>query len=152
MRAQRYKRSLSGMLLELMFNPGEGIKISDEQKAMLNNAFATKVKSALRAMDCGFFMEDRFRIQLLLPETPQAGAKTLMSRLLLLPQDVFEEEIRAAVNPKVKAGMFFYNGATKMEYGIFSATLEEAFTKSKSETRPRTAIYSTVSKETVSGV
>ena len=131
MRAQRYKRSLSGMLLELTFNPAEDIKISDEQKAMLNNAFAVKVKAALRAMDCGFFMEDHYRIQLLLPETPQAGAKTLMSRLLLLPQDVFEEEIRTAVNPKVKAGMFFYNGATKMEYGIFSATLEESFAKAK---------------------
>ena len=133
MRAQRYKRSLSGMLIELTFNPNTGVKLSDEQRTMLNNAFAVKVKSALRAMDCGFFMEDHFRIQLLLPETPQAGAKTLMSRLLLLPQDVFEEDIRGVVNPKVKAGMFFYNGATKMEYSIFSATLEESFAKAKED-------------------
>jgi len=134
MRAQRYKRSLSGMLIELIFDPNTDIKLSGEQRAILNNAFAVKVKGTLRAMDCGFFMEDHYRIQLLLPETPQAGAKTLMSRLLLLPQDVFEEDIRNAVNPKVKAGMFFYNGATKMEYSIFSATLEESFAKAKEDT------------------
>jgi hypothetical protein len=27
--------------------------------------------------------------------------------------------------------MFFYNGASRMEYGIFSAALEESFIKSK---------------------
>lgn len=133
MRAQRYKRSLSGMLIELTFHPNADVKLSDEQRVMLNTAFATKVKGALRAMDCGFFMEDHYRIQLLLPETPQAGAKTLMSRLLLLPQDVFEEDIRSVVGPKVKAGMFFYNGATKMEYSIFSATLEESFAKARED-------------------
>ena len=35
------------------------------------------------------------------------------------------------MNPKVKAGTFFYNGASRMEYGIFSATLEEALIKAK---------------------
>jgi hypothetical protein len=71
------------------------------------------------------------RVQVLLPETPQAGAKTLLSRLVTLPQDVFDDEIRGAVNPKVKSGMFFYNGSSRMEYGIFSAALEESFLKSK---------------------
>lgn len=132
-RAQRYKRSLSGLLLELVFLPSGDVNLSDSQKEMLGNAFAIRVKGTLRAMDCGFLMKDK-RIQILLPETPQAGAKTLLGRIMTLPQDVFDDDIREAVNPKVKAGMFFYNGATKMEYGVFSATLEEAFIKSKEGT------------------
>jgi hypothetical protein len=71
------------------------------------------------------------RTQLLLPETPQAGAKTLLSRIITMPQDIFDEAIRTAINPRVKGGMFFYNGAARMEYGIFSAALEESFIKSR---------------------
>lgn len=129
-RAQRYKRSLSGILMELIFDIGSNVNISDQQKDMLFKAFAMKVKESLRSMDCGFLL-GRQRIQVLLPETPQGGAKTLMGRIATLPQDVFDDEIRQAIHPKVKAGIFFYNGATKMEYGIFSASLEESFIKSR---------------------
>ena len=130
-RAQRYKRPLSGMLLDLTFEASPSVTLSEEQYAMLKKAFAVKVKDVLRTTDCGFWMDDHNRIQLLLPETPQAGAKTLMSRLLLLPQDVFDEDIRHAVNPKVRAGMYFYNGASKLEYGVFTATLEQAFANAR---------------------
>ena len=130
-RAQRYKRPLSGMLLELAFNASPNISLSEEQFTMLRKAFAVKVKEVLRTTDCGFWMDDHKQIQLLLPETPQAGAKTLLSRLLLLPQDVFDEDIRAAVNPKVRAGIYFYNGTSKQEYNSFSATLEHAFADAK---------------------
>ena len=130
-RAQRYKRPLSGMLLELTFDTSPSVTLSEEQFTMLRKAFATKVKDVLRTTDCGFWMDDHKQIQLLLPETPQAGAKTLMSRLLLLPQDVFDEDIRAAVNPKVRAGMYFYNGASKLEYGVFTATLEQAYANAR---------------------
>jgi PAS domain-containing protein len=129
-RSQRYKRSVSGILLELTFEPASGITISAEQRHMLFIAFASRVKQALRIPDCGFLLPDN-RIQLILPETPLAGGKTLMSRLITLPQDVFDDDIREAVHPKVKAGIFFYNGTTKMEYGIFSAALEEDFIKSR---------------------
>jgi hypothetical protein len=130
-RAQRYKRPLSGMLLELTFDASPSVTIPEQQFDMMRRAFAAKVKGVLRITDCGFWMDDQRQIQLLLPETPQAGAKTLMSRLLLLPQDVFDEDIRLTVNPKVKAGMYFYNGVSKIEYGVFTATLEQAFTNAK---------------------
>jgi PAS domain-containing protein len=129
-RSQRYKRSVSGILLELVFSPSQDTSLSEKQRHMLFVAFASRVKHALRIPDCGFLLPDN-RIQLILPETPIAGAKTLLSRLLTLPQDVFDEPVREAVHPKVKAGVFFYNGTTKMEYGIFSAALEEDFLKSK---------------------
>ena len=93
-------------------------------------AFAVKVKEILRSMDSAFLMEGR-RIQILLPETPGGGAKVLLSRIMTLLEQVFDEDVRRAVNPKVKAGTFFYNGASRMEYGIFSATLEEALIKAK---------------------
>jgi PAS domain-containing protein len=129
-RSQRYKRSIAGILLELTFHPGAGVSISDEERHMLFAAFASRVKQALRIPDCGFLLAGE-RIQLLLPETPQAGAKTLLGRLITLPQDVFDDSIREAAHPKVKAGIFFYNGTTKMEYNIFSAALEEDFIKSR---------------------
>ncbi|MDR3076314.1 MAG: PAS domain-containing protein [Synergistaceae bacterium] len=129
-RAQRYKRPLSGLLLALTFEPGSDVTLTKEQEAMLDNAFKARVQSALRTIDCGFLMNDG-RTQILLPETPQAGAKTLLSRIITLPQDIFDEDIRTAVNPRVKGGLFFYNGASRMEYGIFSAALEESFTKYK---------------------
>jgi PAS domain-containing protein len=129
-RAQRYKRPLSGLLIELLFEPGADVNLSRDQVAMLDSAFKTKVQDALRTTDCGFLMADG-RVQILLPETPQAGAKTLLSRIVTLPQDVFDEAIRAAVHPKVRGGSFFYNGASRMEYGVFSAALEESFSSSK---------------------
>jgi PAS domain-containing protein len=129
-RAQRYKRPLSGLLLSLSFEPSNDVKLTGDQVAMLDNAFKTRVQAALRTTDCGFLMADG-RVQVLLPETPQAGAKTLLGRITTMPQDIFDEEIRTAVNPRVRGGMFFYNGASRMEYGIFSAALEEAFLKGR---------------------
>lgn len=129
-RAQRYTRQLSGILLELFFEISDGIDISEQQQKMLFTAFAVKVKEILRSMDSAFLMEGR-RIQILLPETPGGGAKVLLSRIMTLLEQVFDEDVRRAVNPKVKAGTFFYNGASRMEYGIFSATLEEALIKAK---------------------
>jgi PAS domain-containing protein len=133
-RAQRYKRPLSGLLLELAFDASSSSALSEKQFEMLRNAFAVKVKSILRTTDCGFLTDDQKQIQLLLPETSQVGAKTLMNRLLLLPKDIFDEYIRLTVEPKVKAGMYFYNGASNLEYGVFSATLEQAFANAKEGT------------------
>jgi hypothetical protein len=129
-RAQRYKRMISGMLLELYFTPLGDVQITEQQQKMLKNAFAMRVKAALRTMDLGFLTGD-YRIQILLPETPQTGAKTLVSRMLTLPRDVFDDEIRSALNPKVKAGMYTYGGTTRMEYAAFCATLEQAFASAK---------------------
>ncbi|MDR1509589.1 MAG: PAS domain-containing protein [Synergistaceae bacterium] len=129
-RAQRYKRPLSGLLIGLTFEPGNDVKLSNDQKIMLDNAFKSRVQAVLRTTDCGFLTSDG-RIQVLLPETPQTGAKTLLSRIIVLPQDLFETNIRTAINPRVKSGLFFYNGASRMEYGIFSAALEESYVKSK---------------------
>lgn len=130
-RAQRYRRWLSGLMLEMVFESPDVTGISEQQKEMLFNAFGQKVKDSLRSMDCGFLMPKR-RMQILLPETPQAGAKTLMGRLVLVPQEAFDESIREAVHPKVKAGLYFFNGNPPMDYGMFSASLEDAFAKTNS--------------------
>lgn len=137
-RANRYKRSLAGILLELTFDGAADVSLSKEQEEMLFHAYASKVKAALRITDCGFRLKER-RIHILLPETPLAGAATLAGRLAALPREVFDDDIRNAVRPKVFTGQFFYNGTTKMEYGIFSATLEEAFNKNKAESASKAA-------------
>ncbi|GHV50131.1 hypothetical protein FACS1894216_01780 [Synergistales bacterium] len=127
-RSQRYKRPLSGILAALQLTPSAEVDISDEQKKMVFLAFATKVAQSLRNTDCGFLLPNG-NIQLLLPETLGANAKTVMGRIIALPQDAFDEGIRAALSPKVNAGMIFYNGASKMEYSLFSAALEESLQK-----------------------
>ncbi|MDR3166172.1 MAG: PAS domain-containing protein [Synergistaceae bacterium] len=129
-RAQRYKRPLSGLLVAMSLEPSSDVQLTQEQENMLDSTFKSNVQTALRNTDCGFLTVDG-RVQVLLPETPQAGAKTLLSRILTMPQDIFDEDIRMAVNPRVSGGLFFYNGASRMEYGIFSAALEEAFVKNR---------------------
>lgn len=132
-RAQRYRRWLSGLLIELIFDGADKAGLSEQHREMLFGAFAQKVKGSLRSMDGGFLMTStsKQRIQILLPETPQAGAKTLLSRLMLIPQDVFDEDVRDAVRPIVKGGLFFFNGNPPMDYNIFCAALEESFAKMK---------------------
>jgi hypothetical protein len=117
-------------LVAISFEPSSDVKLTHEQEEILDGTFKSRVQAALRTTDCGFLTSDG-RTQILLPETPQAGAKTLLSRIITLPQDIFDEEIRTAVNPRVRGGLFFYNGASRMEYGIFAAALEEAFVKSR---------------------
>jgi hypothetical protein len=129
-RAQRYKRPLSGLLVAMSFEPSSDVKLTREQEEILDSTFKSRVQAALRTTDCGFLTADG-RVQILLPETPQAGAKTLLSRISTMPQDIYDEEIRTAVNPRMRGGLFFYNGASRMEYGIFSAALEESFVKSR---------------------
>lgn len=131
-RAQRYRRWLSGLLIELNFDGADNnIGLPDKQREMLFNAFAQKVKGSLRSMDCGFLMPSKQRVQILLPETPQTGAKTLLGRLMLIPQDAFDEDVRNATRPSVKGCLFFFNGNPPMDYNIFSAALEESFAKMK---------------------
>ena len=129
-RSQRYKRPLSGLLLQLEFEPNPEVSLTEEQRAMLEAAFKTKVVSVLRTTDCGFLLEDG-KIEVLMPETPIAGAKTLFNKLTALTQDVFDEGIRTAVNPRVAGGMTFFNGSTKMDYTAFSMALEDTLAKHK---------------------
>jgi len=129
-RAQRYRRWLSGLMLEMIYEGAERVGLSEQHREMLHNAFAQKVKASLRSMDCGFLMANK-RVQVLLPETPQAGAKTLLGRLLAIPQEVFDEDVRNAVRPVVRGGLYFFNGNPPMDYNVFSAALEESFSKMK---------------------
>ena len=99
---------------------------------LLFNAFATRVKEALRSVDAGFLMKNQ-RILILLPETAQSGAKTFMGRILTIPQDVFDDDIRDHVHPTANGGIFFYNGTPPMEYEVFMGSLEEALANNTAE-------------------
>lgn len=128
-RSQKYKRPLSSILTELTFDARE---LSPEHVQMIKTAFAQKVKEVLRDTDCGFWMDGRDKILILLPETQQAGAKTLASKLQLLPNDVFDEEIREAVHAKVTVGIFFCNGSTpSMDLGVVLGSLDHSFDSTK---------------------
>jgi PAS domain-containing protein len=136
-RALKYKRPLSGLLVAASFEPSGGIEFTREQEEMLNNTFKARVHAMLQNTDCGFLTADG-RVQILLPETPQSDAKTFLSHIAALPQDIFDEDVRTAVKPKVNGGLLFYNGASPMEYETFSAELEEAFVDSMDEDKSTT--------------
>lgn len=131
-RARRYRRWLSAGLVSLEFSPPKESPLSEQHKQMLFNAFATRVKEALRSVDAGFLMKNQ-RILILLPETAQSGAKTFMGRVLTIPQDVFDDDIREHVHPTASGGIFFYNGTPTMEYEVFLGTLEEALANSTTD-------------------
>ena len=131
-RARRYRRWLSAGLVSLEFSPPKESPLSEQHKQMLFNAFATRVKEALRSVDAGFLMKNQ-RILILLPETAQSGAKTFMGRILTIPQDVFDDDIREHVHPTASGGIFFYNGTPTMEYEVFLGTLEEALANSTTD-------------------
>lgn len=132
MRAQRYKRPLSSVLLELSFDSKASLQLSSDQIKMLKMAFAQKIKEVLRDTDSAFWMDDHDKILVLLPETQQQGAKSLISRLQMLTQEVFDDDIRAAISPHVAAGLYYCNGSnTTIDYGVFLASLEQSFIAAK---------------------
>lgn len=131
-RSQKFKRPLCGVLAQLSFEMATGVSLSGEQKDMLIVAFLQKVKEILRDTDCGFLTDDRDTVLLLLPETQQQGAKSLITRLQTLPQDVFEEDIRSAVGPRVTAAMHYNSGANSgVDFDSFMVSLEQAFAGAK---------------------
>ena len=131
-RSRRYRRWLSAGIVSLEFSPPKDSPLSEQHKQMLFNAFATRVKEALRSVDAGFLMKNQ-RILILLPETAQSGAKTFMGRILTIPQDVFDDDIRDHVHPTANGGIFFYNGTPPMEYEVFMGSLEEALANNTAE-------------------
>lgn len=125
-RAKRYRRSFSLALLTLEFSPPAEMPFSDQNRNMLFWAFARKVKDTLRSTDVAFLARDG-RITILLPETNLSGAKTFMGRIVSIPEDLFDDDIRDLIHPRVKIGITFYNGTPPVEYDDLLRVLSDAY-------------------------
>ena len=125
-RVKRYRRSFSLSLLTLEFSPPAEMPFSDQNRNMLFWAFARKVKDTLRSTDVAFISRDG-RITILLPETNFSGAKTFMGRIQAIPEDLFDDDIRDLIHPRVKIGITFYNGTPPVEYNDLLRVLADAY-------------------------
>ncbi|MGI6784131.1 MAG: diguanylate cyclase domain-containing protein [Aminivibrio sp.] len=108
-RAFRYRRWLSAVMLavEFIYNPGQNYEQNLEKKFI--KAFSGFVKSIIRASDVAFLLDER-KILLLLPETPQQGAKEVSIKLKELPEPVEDLINSLPFSVNIKHGFIYYSG------------------------------------------
>ena len=114
-RASRYRRWLSSILIRVEFHSLPGMS-SD---ATWENRFMTEycgfIKTNTRASDLPFIMPDR-QIVILLPETPQQGAKDTSTKLLQLPEGLQNYVESSPTKAIIRCGLCFYNGNTPFSF------------------------------------
>ncbi len=108
-RAFRYRRWLSSVMLavEFVYSPGRNYEQELEKKFM--KSFSGFVRSVIRASDIAFILDER-KILLLLPETPQQGAKEVSIKLKELPEPLEELIDSLPFTVGIKHGFIYYSG------------------------------------------
>ncbi len=107
-RAHRYRRWLSAALFKMDFHKTETGLFSSDDEDDFFKAFCNYVFEKVRESDLCFRMGNR-EVLVLMPETPQNGAKELAIRLSHFPKDV-SEEYDIAETAQVYSSITFYNG------------------------------------------
>ncbi len=108
-RAFRYRRWLSSVLLAVDFSYNPGMNYEQELEKKFMKAFAIFVRSVIRASDMAFILDER-KILLLLPETPQQGAKEVSIKLKILPESIEEMIDSLPFSVGIKHGFIYYSG------------------------------------------
>lgn len=108
-RAFRYRRWLSSVLIavEFVYSPGRNYEQELEKKFM--KAFAGFVRSMVRSSDIAFVLDER-KILILLPETPQQGAKEVSIKLKELPEDLKDLINSLPFAVGIRHGFIYYSG------------------------------------------
>jgi GGDEF domain-containing protein len=126
-RAFRYRRWISGLLFELQLeSPFAPMEPSELNEGFL--AFSRALKDQVRTSDLAFRLPGN-RILLLLPETPRTGLKTLIGRLKILTQSLFEKKdetkpFKKLYKATLKIGQYFHTGTERLEVEHFLKELE----------------------------
>lgn len=120
-RSIRYRRWLSIIKIRLktLFN---GQEVDSETKQNILNHYGIFIKRHTRECDLGFFM-DNGDFLILLPETPNAGAKTTLDKLKKIPEDIVKN-VPLGTEISVWGGIFHCSGHEKIDYSDAIATLE----------------------------
>ncbi len=121
-RSIRYRRWLSiiKIKIKILFNNQDASK---ETKENIFNSYGAFIKKHTRECDLGFFMGAGEFI-ILLPETPNAGAKTTLDKLKKIPEEI-TKDITLGTSISVWGGIFHCSGHEKVDYGDAMAHLEE---------------------------
>ncbi len=126
-RAFRYRRWISGLLFELQLeSPFAPMEPSELNEGFL--AFSRALKDQVRTSDLAFRLPGN-HILLLLPETPRTGLKTLIGRLKLLTQSLFEKKdetkpFKKLYKATLRIGQYFHTGTERLEVEHFLKELE----------------------------
>lgn len=128
-RSVRYRRWLSIVMIRLSFRyDGEesADKVWEEQ---ILNEYGAFVKRHTRECDLGFFIGGGYFL-ILLPETPNAGAKIAASKLKKLPDDIRDKfEEKDSVSAVIFTSLYHCSGNEKVDYHTVMKKLEENLTE-----------------------
>ena len=108
-RAFRYRRWLCGVLLAVEFTYVPGLNYQEDMEKSFLAAFSSFVRTTVRDSDIAFYLGDR-KILILLPETPQQGAKDVSLKLMDLPEPLAELKNSFPFSVEIDYGFVYYSG------------------------------------------
>ncbi|SMG28962.1 PAS domain-containing protein [Dethiosulfovibrio salsuginis] len=121
-RSIRYRRWLSMIAIRIkLVTNGQETDVQTKEKIL--NSYGFFIKKNIRECDLGFFMENG-NYMILLPETPNAGAKTALDKLKKVPEDILKE-VGPETDLSLWGGIFHCSGHEKIDYNGAMAALEE---------------------------
>lgn len=122
-RSIRYRRWLSMISIRVkMISNGQDLSGAKSDKIL--SQYGRFIKKNIRECDLGFFMENG-NFMILLPETPNAGAKAALDKLKKIPEEVLRE-LESGVAISLWGGIFHCSGHEKVDYAGAMLALEES--------------------------
>lgn len=124
-RASRYRRWLSGVLLAVQYSYSPGQNYEEKEEESFFRGLSTFILQNIRGSDVAFNM-DGGQILILLPETPQQGAKEVSLKLKDLPEPLLEFIESAPFTVAIDYGFLYYSGNYAMTQGQFLEKINES--------------------------
>ena len=116
-RARRFRRWLSALLVDLDFlkrDEADPHATSETKRRELLLELCRRFNEEIRDTDLAFLLQDN-SLCILLPETPQSGAKTVMGRMKkTLLHMVKDNDRLSSLEPYLRFGLHFYSGNENM--------------------------------------
>ncbi len=121
-RANRYRRWLCGILLKIKCTSLPGLSRQEALEETFLIAYCQFVRDSIRNSDMGFFMGGD-ELLILLPETPQQGAKDVSLKLVDLPEGLAEMKKDYPFTVDIEYGFLYYSGNYPLQYDQFMEKL-----------------------------
>ncbi len=108
-RASRYRRWLSSVFFRVEFHSLPGTHPDAARENYFVAEFCKFVKANTRESDLAFFLGNR-QVIILLPETPQQGAKDVETKLIQIPDPLRQYMESSPSKAVIRHGSCFYSG------------------------------------------
>lgn len=124
-RASRYRRWLCGILLKVEYTYIPGLDHQEDKEDVFFTAYCHYVRVTIRDSDMCFHFGDR-KILVLLPDTPQQGAKDVSLKLTDLQENLTELIQPSSFSVDIDYGFLYYSGNYQLSYHQFLEKLHSA--------------------------